>query len=141
MVFILYNWLARMSNGRLVLSYLDLLHLLLNLPPVNIITNNNNQNTTNNSNNNRLGAQNTNDDHSQHGGNKRSLQDYLHLNEMTQPSHIIFPLNIEHFEFKSGVVQLLPNFYGWTRRVSVCTFKSLKKYVPPSIFKISAQNN
>ena len=42
----------------------------------------------------------------------RTLQDYLHPPRTTTPSCIMFPPNVQHQEFKSGMFQLLPIFHG-----------------------------
>ena len=41
----------------------------------------------------------------------RSLQDYLHPHTTTTPSCILFPPNVQHQEFKPGMIQLLPIFH------------------------------
>ncbi|XP_062113674.1 uncharacterized protein LOC133824717 [Humulus lupulus] len=43
---------------------------------------------------------------------QRSLNDYLHPTRTPTPSCIIFPPNMPNFEFKPGMIQLLPNFHG-----------------------------
>ncbi|KAI5320943.1 hypothetical protein L3X38_040651 [Prunus dulcis] len=42
----------------------------------------------------------------------RTLQDYLHPARTSVPSCIIFPLNGQTFDFKPGMIQLLPTFHG-----------------------------
>ncbi|KAI5316274.1 hypothetical protein L3X38_045450 [Prunus dulcis] len=86
----------------------------------------------NNNNNNALeGPQNDEDNHSVHNDENRSvhndenrsvhndenplvktLHDYLHPAHRSVPSCIIFPLNGQTFDFKPGMVQLLPTFHG-----------------------------
>ncbi|XP_060968333.1 uncharacterized protein LOC115720448 [Cannabis sativa] len=43
---------------------------------------------------------------------QRSLNDYLHPTRTPTPSCILFPPNMPNFEFKPGMIQLLPNFHG-----------------------------
>lgn len=83
-------------------------------PPLNNISNNkqNIVNNDNDNNNNGFGCHNMNDDQNQCRGNERSLCDYLQQDKTIQPSYIIFPSNIGHFEIKSRVVQVLPKFHG-----------------------------
>lgn len=72
---------------------------------------NNNQNTTNNGNNNGFGGQNMNDDKNQYeamGG--LYVIAYNQTCQLKLPA--IFPLNIVHFEIKSGPMQLLLKFHG-----------------------------
>ncbi|KAI5347468.1 hypothetical protein L3X38_015347 [Prunus dulcis] len=78
----------------------------------------------NNNNNNALeGPQNDEDNRSVHNDENRSvhndenplvrtLHDYLHPARTSVPSYIIFPLNGQTFDFKSGMIQLLPTFHG-----------------------------
>ena len=42
----------------------------------------------------------------------RTLKDYLHPNQMATPSCIMFLPNAQLPEFKPGMIQLLPTFYG-----------------------------
>nr|DAD45576.1 TPA_asm: hypothetical protein HUJ06_003806 [Nelumbo nucifera] len=50
---------------------------------------------------------------SQHEDNPiRSLKDYLHPTRTTTPSCIMFLPNTPQFEFKPGMIQLLPSFHG-----------------------------
>ncbi|GKU88873.1 hypothetical protein SLEP1_g3087 [Rubroshorea leprosula] len=42
----------------------------------------------------------------------RTLKDYLHPTRTATPSCIMFPPNTPHFEFKPGMIQLLPSFHG-----------------------------
>ncbi|KAI5347513.1 hypothetical protein L3X38_015392 [Prunus dulcis] len=42
----------------------------------------------------------------------RTLHDYLHPARTSVPSCIIFPLNGQTFDFKPGMIQLLPTFHG-----------------------------
>ncbi|GKU94734.1 hypothetical protein SLEP1_g8180 [Rubroshorea leprosula] len=42
----------------------------------------------------------------------RTLKDYLHPTRIATPSCIMFPPNTPHFEFKPGMIQLLPSFHG-----------------------------
>lgn len=75
--------------------------------------NKNNQSTVDNDNNiNRFGEYNTNNNHSQYGGNGRSLRDYLQLDRTIQPSYTIFPLNIWHFEIKLEVVSYCQSLWN-----------------------------
>lgn len=62
---------------------------------------------------------------SAHGGDGRILRDYMQPDRASQPSCIIFPLNIEHFEIKSRVVQLLQKFHGMD---SESTYIRLRKF-------------
>ncbi|KAL6283176.1 hypothetical protein ACE6H2_014105 [Prunus campanulata] len=42
----------------------------------------------------------------------RTLHDYLHPTRRSIPSCIIFPMNDNNFNFKPGMIQLLPSFQG-----------------------------
>ena len=57
----------------------------------------------------------------------RTLQDYLHPPRTTTPSCIMFPPNIQHQEFKLGMIQLLQTFHGLDRENSYVHLGNLKK--------------
>ena len=42
----------------------------------------------------------------------RTLRDHMNPTRTSAPSCIIFPPNASHFNFKSGIIQLLPFFHG-----------------------------
>ncbi|XP_060965270.1 uncharacterized protein LOC133034238 [Cannabis sativa] len=42
----------------------------------------------------------------------RTLQDYLHPTRTATPSCIMYPMNMPNFDFKPGMIQLLPTFHG-----------------------------
>ncbi|XP_060959305.1 uncharacterized protein LOC133030544 [Cannabis sativa] len=42
----------------------------------------------------------------------RTLQDYLHPTHTATPSCIMYPMNMPNFDFKPGMIQLLPTFHG-----------------------------
>ena len=44
--------------------------------------------------------------------NFQTLREYLHLARQSTSSCIIFPFNQQAFNLKSGMIQLLPTFYG-----------------------------
>ena len=48
----------------------------------------------------------------------RSLQDYLHPPKITTPLCIMFSPNVQHQEFKPGMIQLLQTFHGLDRKKS-----------------------
>ena len=51
---------------------------------------------------------------SQHGdpNHPRTLGDYMNPTRTGSPSCIVFPADTARFNFKSGVIQLLPTFHG-----------------------------
>lgn len=63
-------------------------------------TRNNNRNTGPNGNDNGYGAYNVIDDYNEHEENRQFLREYLQPDR----SYTVFPLNIGHFEIKSGVI-------------------------------------
>ena len=54
------------------------------------------------------------DNQSIHNDNNllRTLRDDMNLTRTSAPSCIVFPPDASHFNFKSGIIQLLPNFHG-----------------------------
>jgi hypothetical protein len=54
------------------------------------------------------------DNQSLHNENNRvrTLRDHMNPTRTSAPSCIIFPPNASHFNFKPGIIQLLPSFYG-----------------------------
>ena len=42
----------------------------------------------------------------------RTLREYLQPTRSSAPSCIIFPINANNFNFKSGMISLLPKFHG-----------------------------
>jgi len=42
----------------------------------------------------------------------RTLRDHMNPTRTSAPSCIIFPLDASHFNFKLGIIQLLPSFHG-----------------------------
>jgi hypothetical protein len=42
----------------------------------------------------------------------KTLHDYLHLTRNSSPSCIMFPANQQNFDFKPGMIPLLPTFHG-----------------------------
>lgn len=48
----------------------------------------------------------------EHDGLYRTLHDYLQSMRTSTPSCIMFPPNMPRVDFKSGMIQLLPNFHG-----------------------------
>ena len=42
----------------------------------------------------------------------RTLQDYLHPTRTATPSCIMYPNNMPNFDFKPGMINLLPTFHG-----------------------------
>ena len=59
----------------------------------------------------------------------RALKDYLYPNRASQPSCILLPPhNANNFEFKSGIIHLLPIFRGTEKEdpyLHVCEFKEI----------------
>ena len=51
---------------------------------------------------------------SEHGypNHPRTLRDFMNPTRTGSPSCIVFPADAAHFNFKPGVIQLLPTFYG-----------------------------
>ena len=43
----------------------------------------------------------------------KTLRDFMHPTRTGSPSCIIFPLNATRFNFKPGIIQLLPTFHGF----------------------------
>lgn len=106
----------------------------------NIQNTNNNHNKGPNDNNIECGAQNANDDQSQQGGNERSFCDHLQLNRRTQPSCIIFALNIGHFQIKLEVVQLLLKFNGMDKESPCLHFRGFEEaYATINLQNISVE--
>jgi len=42
----------------------------------------------------------------------RTFRDHMNPTRTSAPSCIVFPLDASHFNFKSGIIQLLPSFHG-----------------------------
>jgi hypothetical protein len=42
----------------------------------------------------------------------RTFRDHMNLTRTSAPSCVVFPLNASHFNFKSGIIQLLTSFHG-----------------------------
>jgi len=42
----------------------------------------------------------------------RTLRDHMNSTSIIAPSCIVFPPDTSHFNFKSGIIQLLPTFHG-----------------------------
>jgi hypothetical protein len=42
----------------------------------------------------------------------RTLRDHMNPTRTSVPSCIVFPRDASHFNFKSGIIQLLPTFHG-----------------------------
>jgi hypothetical protein len=42
----------------------------------------------------------------------RTLRDHMNPTKTSAPSCIVFPPDASHFNFKSGIIQLLPTFHG-----------------------------
>jgi len=42
----------------------------------------------------------------------RTLRDHMNPTRTSAPSCIVFPPDASHFNFKSGIIQLLPSFHG-----------------------------
>lgn len=60
------------------------------------------------------------------------------LYHTTWPSCIIFYLNIKHFEIKSGVIQLLPNFYTMDTKSRYMHLHEFEEVCATIIYKILA---
>ena len=43
----------------------------------------------------------------------RTRRDFMHPTRTRSPSCIVFPPNASHFNFKPGIIQLLPTFHGF----------------------------
>jgi hypothetical protein len=54
------------------------------------------------------------DNQSLHNENNRvrTLRDHMNLTRTSAPSCIVFPPDASHFNFKPGIIQLLPSFHG-----------------------------
>ena len=54
------------------------------------------------------------DNQSLHNENNhvRTLRNHMNPTRTGAPSCIVFPLDASHFNFKSGIIQLLPSFHG-----------------------------
>jgi len=54
------------------------------------------------------------DNQSLHNDNNhlRALIDHMNSTRINAPLCIVFPLDASHFNFKSGIIQFSPNFYG-----------------------------
>jgi hypothetical protein len=54
------------------------------------------------------------DNQSLHNENKRvrTLRDHMNPIRTSAPSCIVFPSRASHFNFKPGIIQLLPIFHG-----------------------------
>jgi hypothetical protein len=42
----------------------------------------------------------------------RTLRDHMNPTRTSAPSYIVFPPDASHFNFKPGIIQLLPSFHG-----------------------------
>ena len=54
------------------------------------------------------------DNRSQHNDNNqpRTMRDYMNPMRTSAPSCLVFPADANNFNFKPGIIQLLPIFYG-----------------------------
>ncbi|KAL5742344.1 hypothetical protein ACOSP7_029076 [Xanthoceras sorbifolium] len=54
------------------------------------------------------------DNRSQHNDHAqpRTLRDYMNPTRTSAPSCLVFPPDASHFNFKPGIIQLLPKFHG-----------------------------
>ena len=62
------------------------------------------------------------DNQSLHNENNRArtLRDHMNPTRTSAPSCIVFPPDASHFNFKSGIIQLLPSFHGLDLEIHTC---------------------
>jgi len=42
----------------------------------------------------------------------RTLRDHINPTRTSTPSYVVLPPDVSHFNFKPGIIQLLPTFHG-----------------------------
>ena len=55
----------------------------------------------------------------------RTLRDFMHPIRIGTPSHINFPPNTSCFNFKPGIIQLLPVFHDFESKKSILAFERI----------------
>jgi len=80
------------------------------------------------------------DNQSLHNENNRvrTLRDHMNPTRTNAPSCIIFPLDASHFNFKPGIIQLLPSFNGLDLENPYLHLRNLKRSVTPIMTQIVA---
>ena len=59
----------------------------------------------------------------------KSLHNYLHPTRNSAPSCIMFPANVQNFDFKPGMIPLLPTFHGMENENPYVHFREFEEVV------------
>ena len=68
----------------------------------------------------------------------KSLHDYLHPTCNSAPSCIMFPANVQNFDFKPGMIPLLPTFHGMENKNPYVHFREFEEVVATSHNQVGA---
>ena len=70
----------------------------------------------------------------------KSLHDYLHPTRNSAPSCIMFPANVQNFDFKPRMIPLLPTFHGMENENPYVHFREFEEVVTTSHNQVGAKD-